>query len=524
MKACKNIVRPILLAMFVVTVFSCREEFTDKPFYDTNNESIIEYIYANADTFGLFLSLIEEAELASTLAAYNPLGNGYTLFLPTDEAINRFVEESSSFGSFQELLNDNQFVRTLVRYHIANIGMNTNDFPFGALPDTTLSGDVLTIGFSGELDALVQQVNNYAAIISPNIYLTNGYIHVIDEMLRPIVFTSYEWLQGNPDFNIFTAAIEITGIKNAFSPDTAPGYRVRANTILAETDAVYNQDSIFSVDDLINRYSFNDQNYTDRSNGLYQFVAYHILEGRMFLNDFEDQNTNFNTYADLPVAVNATGIEIKINTGVEVFDTVVSGSGTRIIDYISIQYDNSNVLTRSGAIHVIDHVLELFKPKPQQRTFQFYEEPLIARASVSANNYEFKDPGLFEVIGWEGVDKINYVKSPVDLPGVSNSDYLELEGAFSISYTIPKILPGNYTLRFKANSDNPDNAFVQLFVDGKRIGGNIDLTSAPGTQSFYTYDIGQLSFIRFETHELQVKTLIPGRLQWDAIILQPVAK
>ena len=523
MKPYIKIILSTCMVLYVIFIVSCKKEYNDKPFYETNNESIIEYIRENADTFSLFLTLIEESELESTLAAYNPFGNGYTLFLPSNRAINKFIEANSRYSSFQDLLNDNEFVRTLVRFHIANIGLNTNDFPFGALPDTTLSGDLLTIGFSGEIDSLVQQVNNYASITYPNIYLTNGYIHIIDEVLRPIVFTSYEWFKNEPDFSIFTRALELTNLKEVFTLDgdlySSPK---RANTVLVEPDNVFNEDSIFSVDDLINRYSPDDQNYTSNSNGLYQFVSYHILEGRMFLNNFEDQNTNFNTYAYLPVAVNATGIDIKINTGVEIFDTVVNGGNIKIIDYISIQYDKSNVITKNGAIHIINHVMELFKPKPQQRTFQFYEEPLINLAAQSPNTYEFKDPDLFEVIGWEGVDKIKFVKSMIDLTGVSNNDYIELEGAFSISYEIPKILPGNYMLRFKANSDHADNAFVQLFIDGKRIGGNIDLTSAPGSQSFYTYDIGQLSFINFEKHLLKIQTLIPGRLQWDAVIFQPV--
>jgi uncharacterized surface protein with fasciclin (FAS1) repeats len=523
----KPYIKPALsisMILYVTFLISCRDDYIDKPFYEIDNITISEYLYSKEDTFNLFHSLIIAGELESTLAAYNPFGNGYTLFLPSNAAVNRFIEDNDTYGNFQELLNDQEYVRTLVRYHVANIALNANDFPFGALPDTTLSGDLLTIGFSGDLGSLVQVVNNHATVIDPNILLTNGYIHIIDNVLEPVTYNSYEWLKNNPDFSLITRALEITELSDTFTIASGKNISpVSSNTLLVESDEVFRQRDIFSLDDLINRYSPGNQDYTSHANGLYQFVAYHILEGKYFLNDFEGENTNYNTYADLPVAINATGIDFKINQGVEIFDSIITGTETTFIDYISLKYDKSNVLTKNGAIHLIDRVMELYKPKAQQRTFQFYEEPLIDLARQSPNTYEFNDPGKFEVIGWEGVDYIHYVKSMSEIKGVTNNDYIEIEGDFSIRYDLPKILPGNYMLRLRANVGYHNNAFIQVFIDGKVIGGNIDLSSSPGSGSFYTFDIGQLSFTSYEKHQLMIRTLIPGRLQWDMVIFQPIS-
>ncbi|MEX0980570.1 MAG: fasciclin domain-containing protein [Bacteroidales bacterium] len=518
----------VSLILYLIFLVSCKEEDNiDKPFYEIDEieyKTISEYINSKGDTFNLFRSLINAGELESTLAAYNPFGNGYTLFLPSNTAVNQFIEDNHTYGNFQDLLNDQEYVRTLVRYHVANLALNANDFPLGSLPDTTLSGDLLTIGFSGDLGSLVQVVNNYATVIDPNIYLINGYIHIIDEVLEPVTDNSYEWLKNNADFSIITQALEATELSDTFN--IVSGKNISSgssNTLLVESDDVFRERSIFSIDDLINRYSPDNQEYTSSENGLYQFVAYHILEGRYFLNNFEGENTNYNTYTNLPVSVNATGVDIKINSGVEIFDTIIIGTDTSFIDFISLKYDKSNVLTTNGAIHLIDRVMELYKPRARQRVFQFYEEPLIDLVSQSPNTYEFNDPDKFEVIGWEGVDFIQYVKSLSDLEGVTNNDYIEIEGDFSIIYDLPKILPGNYMLSLRANVGSPDNAFIQIFLDGKAIGGNIDLTSSPGSGSFYTYDIGQLSFINHEKHQLRIQTLIPGRLQWDAVIIQPIS-
>jgi hypothetical protein len=283
---------------------------------------------------------------------------------------------------------------------------------------------------------------------------------------------------------------------------------------------VFQQKGIFSIEDLINQYSPDNQNYTSSSNNLYQFVAYHILEGKYFLNNLEGENTNYNTYADLPVAINATGIDFMINTGVEIFDSIMIGSETKIINFISLKYERSNVLTRNGAIHVIDRVMNLYRPASQQRTFQFYEEPLIEFARQRPNTYVFNDSRKFEVIQWENVDFIQYVKSVTNLPGVLNNDYIEIVGEFTFLYDIPKILPGNYQLRIRASGGFYKNAFIQVFLDGKRVGGNIDLTS--GTNTFRVFNIGQIGFENYEKHQLKIQTLIPGRLQLDAVIFQPI--
>ena len=55
------------------------------------------------------------------------------------------------------------------------MGINSNDFPFGALPAYTLSDDFLTVSFVIETDTSYYKINNQAPVIKPNIELSNGY-------------------------------------------------------------------------------------------------------------------------------------------------------------------------------------------------------------------------------------------------------------------------------------------------------------------------------------------------------------
>lgn len=493
--------------------------------YEGMNESITEFVMEREELYSMFGELLVAGSLDGTLTAYNPHGNDYTLFLPTNDAFDSFIESSNKYQNFQDLLNDHEYVNVLVRFHVVNLAIQKNDFPFGVLPDTTLSGDLLNIGFVGDIDSTLIKVNNEASIIQSDIELTNGYIHIIDKILEPVVESSYEWLSAQDEYSIITAALIETGLQDTFKIETVNEISIfPPNTMLIEPDAVFKEKGINSLDDLKLIYSQDRNDYQDYTNGLYQFTAYHILEEKYFLNNFEGENTNYNTYASTPLRINGLGIDLKINDGSTIYDTVITGSDTTLINYIGIQYDLSNVATKNGAIHVLDNVLELYRPNPITRTFQFTEDPVIADARKSPGEYIFseKDKDKFEYISWEGVENLKYVYSATTIDGMKGNDYLDIKGDFTISYELPGILPGNYMLQIRANDESNNNATIQVFVDGNRIGGNIDLSSNPDSKNEITnFDIGEIDFENYERHHISIRALVPGQFIWDAVIFKP---
>jgi uncharacterized surface protein with fasciclin (FAS1) repeats len=504
-------------------MLACEPEYTVTPFfegiYKGRNESITEFIVNKADTFARFRDLMITGNLDKTLTAFNPHGDEYTLFLPTNEAVDKFISDSKKYNSFQNLLEDTDYVNELVRYHVVNMGIRANDFPYGALPDTCLTGDLLSISYLSQGDSVIPIINNSASLIKYDIQLINGFVHIIDHVLEPIVINNYEWLKQYTEYSIFTKALETTGLSDTFRiQNNAQKIIYPASSLLVEPDDVFIKEGIFTIDDLIARCSPDRQDYLNSSNGLFQFVAYHIMEGKLFLNNFEGHNTNYNTFSDLPISVDGTGLDIKINSGAKIFDTLISGNDTSVIDFIMINYNLSNVQTKNGAIHSIKYVMDPYRPRPREYVFQFYEDPIIYAASQRPNTYEFEDPEKFEKINWQGVKQIKYVKLATTSE-FNNDDYIEIEGEFSITYEIPKILPGAYKLQITANASYYNNAFIQVFLDDKRVGGNINLTSG---QSYYTYDINQISLVNYEKHLLRIQTLIPGRFTWDCVIFKPI--
>lgn len=402
---------------------------------------------------------------------------------------------------------------------------HTNEFPFGAFPDPTLSKDYLTVSFYAETDTSYYKINNQATVSKSNIEVSNGYIHVIQSMLTPAVYTSYEWLAQNPEFTIFKEAIDMTEISHLIDfnlKDMDMEYR-QPVTLLVEPDKIFQKYGVNTASELANRISPSNDDYTSNSNPFYNFMAYHVLSNRMFIDNFQGVSGNYNTYSDIPLSINGLGLDIAINKGKTVYDTLIVDSDTTIIDYVGFIYDESNVTTQSGAIHVIDRIMEQESPSRQSATFQFREEPFLIelRRSIGTFLIEDEDKEFLTRLDWDRADL--YLVREGKESDASYDDYLQINGDFSISYTIPKIVQGNYNVILRAQSYNSANAMVEVFIDGKKIGSMVDLTrGGSASQPFRNIEMGSITFSEYKEHLIEIKPVIPGRMDWDYIRFDPI--
>jgi uncharacterized surface protein with fasciclin (FAS1) repeats len=511
--------------VLLLSNYSCEPDEIAANFEDKINMTIYDYIVANKDKYSSFLSILEAGKLDKTLTAYNPNSVGYTLFLPDNDAIDQFVEESDEYASLGELLNDSVYVHAFCRYHVVDLAINADDFPFGALPELTLSGDYLTVNYVIGTDSSYYLINNQAPVKEKNIEVSNGYIHIIGSALKPITYTSYGWLELHPGYSIFKAAVDATGLDASIDiniKEAAIG--TRPFTMLIEHDSVFNKAGIYSLQDLEEVISPDNSDYTNVLNPLYNFVAYHILTDTKFLDDFVDVATNYSTYSDIPVGINGLELDIMINKGKESFDTIVEMGDTTIIDYVGFYYDDSNILTQSGAIHFIDRVLKQHQPSRAIQTFEFWEEPLINQyRQEPAGTYLLEDTALLNYVQWSGAN-LSFVKSGDQTLNAWTLDYLYIDGDFVVSYTMPKLVQGNYTVYLGAEAYNSDNALIEVYLDGQKMGRLIDLPTAGGSAAypFNRIELGTVSFLRYESHTIEIRSLIPGKFSWDYVRFEPL--
>ena len=507
----------------VVFVFdSCKEPERIAGFEDADQFTIYDYMVENKDQFSDFLNILEVGGIDKTLSAYNPNGNGYTLFLPSNKAIDNFIKKTEGISSINDILNDREFAAAFGRYHILNMLAQTQDFPFGAFPEPTLSEDYLTVSFIIQPDTSYYKINNQAGITMPNIEVSNGYIHEIETALEPITFTSYGWLEQNSGYSIFKGALELTGTKSMVDFNIKVLDNVSPVTMLVESDEVYNQSGIYSVEDLANSISPNDANYTNVNNPLFNYCTYHFLSGGRYINDFEGVSTNYTTLSEIPLNINGLGNDLLINKTKQVFDTIIAGVDTTIIDYIGFLYDESNITTQSGAIHIIDRIMKQVPPSRATVTFEFWEEPLINEFRREPGSYLIEEKESLLNIEWEGVE-LFFTERGAEQTSAWGNDYLEMNGDFKISYVVPKIVQGKYKVFLQAERYNSTNALVEVYIDGKKVSSLVDLSQG-GTANnpFQKIELGTIDFKKYESHIVEVVPLIPGRFLWDYISFEPI--
>jgi uncharacterized surface protein with fasciclin (FAS1) repeats len=517
----KRFVHKILFVIYLPVFLLACEEIPTSFETEDNLVPIMEFLSNQPERFSDFSRIAETGEVKDALRAYNPNGNNYTLFIPDNEAFARFFAENGSYSDLNDLLQDLSFVRSLARYHIVNSSIPSEDFPYGAMPDSSLSGDYLVVGYIQSEDSTYYKINSEALVINSDLRMSNGIIHVIDKVLQPVTFSGFEWLKTNPDFQIITELFELTGLNDTLEiNNNSSSVKPPQYTLLVEADSIFNKRGIFSLQDLIELYGNNSNNFRDIENPIYQFAAYHIVEGSIFLADLEDGKFNYASYASLPVQINS-GIDIRINSGVEIFDSVLNALDTSYtyIDYISLMVNSSNVQTMNGPIHFIDRVMKPFKPGRTRITFQFYEEPLIQEIRNQTGRYTFTDPTELSRISWSGTEELTWEKSSSSSEKASNKDYLEINGDFSVTYRVSKVLPGKYGIQLRADSDQSENATVQVFLDGRQIGGNLNLTTGGNSSNdpYQRMNLGIIEFGKFEEHTITVRALVPGRFIWDYI-------
>lgn len=511
-----SIILGLMVALFMQ--YSCEKTTVTAGFEDMEQFTIYDYLLQNEKDYSSFISILKAGGLDKTLSAYNPNGIDYTLFLPDNNAVDQFIKSNSQFSSLDAILKDKAYVEALARYHVVNLGTSSYEFPFGTFSEPTLSGDYLNVNFVLAKDTTYYKINNQASVTKANIDLSNGYVHVIGEMLKPITSNSFDWLEQNTGYSILTAAIKATGWNEVIDVDMKlPDQPLKPFTILVEPDEVYKKRNINSFSDLAALISPTRTDYTDKTNPLNLFVGYHILSESKFLDDLQGKATNYNTFADVPVAINGVGLDILINKGKEEFV-----NGTDTVDYIGLDYDASNVITQSGGIHFIDQILKPQVPSRAIVTFEFYEEILLNEFRAKGGSFLIENEKLMDYVKWTG-SKLYYVKSNDDSETSWSKDYMLIDGDFTISYQLPKIIQGKYTVYFQADAFSSSNALVELYIDGNKLGGLIDLTKGgSATYPYSSVKVGVIDFKKYAGHTVEVKSLIPGRLKWDYIRFEPL--
>lgn len=306
---------------------SCSDEPDGDNYYTFKGQMMSQYLKDSAQ-YSDFATIVERAGLMDLLSTYG----SYTCFVPTNEAVERYLKERK-MTSLADLSDKD--CDTIARTHLLSQMYTTSEFSLGAIPSPNMLKRYLQVSFDkDENQNAVVVVNKRARVLfaSQNDSVENGIMQPVNEVLTSSSDMLPDVIRQNKKATLFYEALEKTGIaklmykykdeswngKNyeqdhEYSSDghkevaSPPEDKLYGFAAFVETDSVFNlrgihslqqmydyacevYDKVYPQDKDIEAHKF--ENITDPKNPLYRFMAYHVInrnpQGINYLTPLDD--------------------------------------------------------------------------------------------------------------------------------------------------------------------------------------------------------------------------------------------
>ena len=300
----------LFILALITLITSCEDPYEGTTYIRSSNDALemtcAAYLTLNSDEFSLWVELLKYSDYYNAL---NDADATATVFCPDNDAMREFLEWRG-VSSVREL--DRDYARAVAQVHILNYDLSDASLINYAengesIPSQTLFQSYLTTGFGytitdvddAELDNTLHNpdsiyINNQARLAKfTAVKTSNGEIFTMGDVIHPLAETILDKLRPYDEYNIFVGAAELCGYDKIVSLIADTTYNINGSmsinsvnfTCLAVPDEVYAQSGISSVSDLCS-YLNAGTNYTDSTNALNQYIAYHFFDREMKVSDF----------------------------------------------------------------------------------------------------------------------------------------------------------------------------------------------------------------------------------------------
>ena len=310
--------RIIYILALALSIVACTDDIDKSNRFTFTGETVADYVLNRSDKYSHFINMLERAQLLSLLNTYGQ----YTLFLPDNEAVEKYVQEQDSIywatkdsddpvwtgitSPFFEELSDSM-ANVIARNHVIEASTRMAEMGEGALPERNFNNRLLGVNFVVKDEQYYIMLNNSAAIIYGDNNVENGVVHLVDKVISPSQKNVPELIGSYNYFKLFTEALNVTGFCDSLKLDNDDSYNYEEYTItdailgyvtyapktkfykytaFIETDEVFNANGIYTLADLKTFaekwYGTEDRDTpTSPRNALNKFVAYHFVPREM---------------------------------------------------------------------------------------------------------------------------------------------------------------------------------------------------------------------------------------------------
>ena len=326
-------IRLFYIFSLLLFIHSCREEIDKSNRYVFTGETVADFMLNRSEKYSHFIDILERAGLLNLLSTYGQ----YTLFLPDNDAVEKYVQEQDSIyhatketdepiwtGITSPLIEElsDSMANVIARTHIVEGNYRTAQFGEGALTKWNMNDRYLGINYKVTDEDYHIMINNTSAIIDSDNEVENGIVHILDQMINSSEEELPEMIAKQSCFSIFTEALKATGFadslrlimdKNYFAQNKSseysyPKYRYYKYTGFIEPDEVFHANGINNFNDLK---AFAQKWYgTEESdnpgspkNALFKFVSYHFINrelpyDKLIISNYYDDDL-YNPHYDL---------------------------------------------------------------------------------------------------------------------------------------------------------------------------------------------------------------------------------
>ena len=442
----------------------------------TQDKNILEYLQKDSlQRFTKLAAIIDKTGYSSAMNTYST----YTLFAPTDEAIDAYLKQMNMATIDQVKEAD---LKAMIQFHLLEEQVQTSEFTDGKLPSVTMLGQFLITGVVNEGGVSSFRINRQANVTQPNVVTGNGIIHVIDNVLTPSAYTVAKLLEQSAEYSIFTEAMKETGYYDSLNSVTNTNGTQRWITLIAETNQALRDSGIVSYAALKAKYC-NTGDPKNTADSLHLYVAYHILPDVKYLADIVMASSH-ETMVPLEVITDKLidGKKVLIND-----DEYSTLSGPVHEKGVELDQANSDVSATNGVLHrALSHLaIKVRKPFPVYWDLCSTVPELTRLSNIYRKKtylFAYGDGQAFRDVKWEksclkyrnGVNGYlgDYWQMGLGRSS-SNTDNLgTCEGNSWIEFTTPLLVKGKYKVWFCYYTQNSTVSAVQASFD------SVPLTSA----------------------------------------------
>lgn len=365
----KRLIKLQLLLLLILGA-ACSDPYKGDSFaiYDTQPASA--YLSSRPEVFSEWIKVMKYADMYN---AVNQATQSFTVFAPNNQAVEEFYQRKGVSG-IEEL--GKEYAQTLVKYHLIQDSINQETFieKEGPLDKKTITDDFLSVSYgtgegeSGGINSIY--INKEAHVIELGNRVSNGFVYVLDKTLSPLVESAYERISEAGNYTIFKAALDATGWNKTIHTiyeevENSAGLIVQQKknfTILAVSDQTFKNEGINDLNSLISRLHA-ESDYTNATNKLNSYVAYHIITGNYTLKNLQ----SFDAADDVSKIWNTLAPEglIKIHKENNVYYLNYDSEETRT----TFIEDDCDLQAKNGYIHPLAGYLPIVEQKPEKVLF-----------------------------------------------------------------------------------------------------------------------------------------------------------